>query len=146
VSLSPEARPRVVAFVMTLLFGATPAIPAEKPQPGGLYRCSALDAADARDDGTIIRPEKNWDRDYMWSNFLIDTISGLIRWTDGTHQKWVVVQRGSAATDFVATPYANTVSASMDLIRVSGVGREPTRSHVHHFQPVDDGHRKVRAS
>ncbi|MBQ0819482.1 hypothetical protein KBI52_04495 [Microvirga sp. HBU67558] len=106
-------RGTIIALAAVLLFGVEPTQAAE----GELYRCSARDVVTMTDDGVVDRFKndfwKNW-----WTDILVDTATGMLRWKDGTAQQWVVLQQGSNADDFVMTPVKNFRSASTHVLRV----------------------------
>ncbi|MGF9764609.1 hypothetical protein AAII07_56960 [Microvirga sp. 0TCS3.31] len=108
-----------IALGAVLLLGATPAVAA-----GELYRCSAQDVVTTTDDGAIERYKndfwKNW-----WTDILVDTATGMLRYKDGTAQQWVVLQQGSKADDFVMTPRKDFRSASTHVLRVRAWSEKP---------------------
>lgn len=89
-----------------------------------LYRCSAKSALTLQDDGTLASfPTDIWLN--HWSNFLIDTTTGLLRRSKAAPEQLAVIQRGSGENDFVASPRATPVSAATDVLRVRAWDRKP---------------------
>ena len=91
---------------------------------GKLHRCSARDIVRLTDDGTLGQYENNFFRD-EWTDVAIHTAIGALRRRNGSLEQWAVLQRGFGVNDFVASPHANLVSASTDLIPVRAWNDEP---------------------
>jgi len=90
-------------LILPLLFAlSAPAAAAN----GGLYRCHALDAVSIQADGKLGRDNIDISSAKLWSSFIVDTSTGVIRnpqrSTEPSH--WTVVQKGNEANDFVAVP------------------------------------------
>ncbi|WP_156410493.1 hypothetical protein [Bosea sp. Root381] len=68
--------------------------------------------------------QNNFWADY-WSNFLIDTATGLLRRGAAKPEQLAIVQKGSGEYDFVASPLATAVSASTDVLRVRAWNSNP---------------------
>lgn len=89
-----------------------------------LYRCSAKSVQSLQDDGTLAPFPTNFWLEH-WSNFLIDTTTGLLRRSKAAPEQLAVIQRGSGQNDFVASPRATPVSAATDVLRVRAWDRKP---------------------
>jgi hypothetical protein len=136
-------RQTTVALVAVLLLGATPAIAA-----GELYRCSARDVVQYKDDGTIGKFEKTADDFWLkhWTNFLVDTATGLIGKGSGMLDQWFVTQKGGSANDFVASPGPGPLSAETNVLRVRAC-RSLRDRPVDPFQDAwRNGHHNLRST
>lgn len=89
-----------------------------------LYRCSAKTVLTTKDDGTLGPYENSFWTDY-WTNVLVDTATGVLRYGTAKPEQMVIVQRGSGTDDFVATPRNTPVSASMEVLRVRAWDGKP---------------------
>ncbi|MEE1611123.1 hypothetical protein [Microvirga sp. CF3016] len=118
-------RVTTIALGAVLLLGATPAI-----AEGELYRCSARNVSAFADDGTLGQFNNDfWTK--RWTDVLVDTATGLIRWSGqgvsaGSSAQWVVIQNGSSNGDFVASRQANLRSASTDVLRIRAWSIDPS--------------------
>jgi hypothetical protein len=118
-------RETTIALGAVLFLGATPAI-----AEGELYRCSARNVSTFADDGTLGQFNNDfWTK--HWTDVLVDTATGLIRWSGhglsaGFSAQWVVIQKGSSNGDFVASPHANLRSVSTDVLRIRTWSIDPS--------------------
>jgi hypothetical protein len=106
----------------------------------GLYRCSGKTMLMLQDDGTLGPIPNAYHRDWL-SNFLIDTATGVLRRATGTPEHLAIIQKQvSGQWDFVASPRATPLSASIEVLRLRSWGEgRPTQFYFFRFSTVVTG-------
>lgn len=89
-----------------------------------LYKCTAQSVLELANNGTLTPPNTDHWKGY-WSDFLIDTATGVLRRRGQPPERLSIIQKGSSQNDFIAAPQATLVSAATDVIRVRAWDRRP---------------------
>lgn len=113
--------PRWAIVTVTLVLFTVTAKAEEQP----LYRCSALSYANLAQDGTLLMSKDEAPILNALKSILVDTATGTIRFASSTRH-WQVIQRGSAANDFVAAAGPSAARSVTDFIRVRKHAGEDT--------------------
>ncbi len=107
--------------ILALLFSlaAMPALATE-----ALYKCNAKSVLQLANNGTLAPPDTDYWKEY-WSDFLVDTVTGVLRRRAQPPERLAIIQKGSGQNDFIAAPQATLISAATDVIRVRAWDRKP---------------------